>query len=214
MYFGIKRLKFWKSAYWSSISTYINVKQQPHFWVYDVSTVVNGTLSASFGSGLQPLLLSSDLRFHFGDHFRQQFFAFLLAVSIDIARTLFAIRPDRGVSTLPEFLVDLGDASCTCLAPLALVGLEGAGGRFSGCQFSACLRFGLTDALVNLHRRRPAHLIGDMGVDVQCGAAGDVPDDSGEGLNIHAMFQGNGRKCVSEVMESDFFAPGSLQNGL
>ena len=92
--------------------------------------------------------------------------------------------------------------------------LEGAGGGFSRGSPGLYLRINFPDTLVDFHCRRPAHLIGDMGVDVQRGAAGYVPDDSGEGLDIHAMFQGNGRKCVPEVMKSDLFAPGSFQNGL
>ena len=35
-----------------------------------------------------------------------------------------------------------------------------------------------------------------MGVDVQRGAAGNVANNGGQGLNIHPMFQGSGRKCV------------------
>ena len=90
------------------------------------------SVSVSFGFGLQPLLLGGDFRLHFCYHSCQQFFAFLLAVSVDVAGMLFTIRPDWGVPPLPELFVDLGDTARARLAPLPLMGLEGAGGGFSG----------------------------------------------------------------------------------
>lgn len=144
---------------------------------------------ACFGRYLRPFLLGSDFPFHLNDHLGQEFFTFFLTVGIDVAGVLFTVWPDGGVTPLPEFFIDLGDTAGTCFAPLALVGLEGVGGWLSGCYLSHCLRIRLSDALVDFCCRRPAHLIGDVGVDVQRGAAGDVPDDGGEGLDVHAMLQ-------------------------
>ena len=92
----------------------------------------HGSLSVDFGFGFQLLLLGGDLRFHFSNHFRQQLFAFLLAVGIDVAGVLFAVRPDGGIPPFPELLIDLGDTARASLAPLALVGLKCAGGGFPG----------------------------------------------------------------------------------
>lgn len=86
-------------------------------------------------------------------------------------------------------VVDLGDAACTCFAPLAFVGLKGAGGGLSECCSGFYLWNSFNNALVNFCRRHLAHLIGDMGVDVQRGVAGHVPNDSGECLGVHSMLQ-------------------------
>ena len=59
-----------------------------------------------------------------------------------------------------------------------------------------CLRIGFANTLIYLHCRSSSHFIGNMGVDVQRGAAGNVANNGGQGLNIHPMFQGSGRKCV------------------
>ena len=131
-------------------------------------------------------------------------------MGIDVAGVLFAVRPDGGIPPFPELLIDLGDTARASLAPLALVGLKCAGGGFPGCHSTFYRWISFADTLVDFHCRRPAHLVGDVGVDVQCGAAGHMPDDGREGFDVHSMFQGKGRKCVSKVMESDLFAPGSL----
>ena len=141
--------------------------------------------------------LGGNLCLHLSYHFRQQFFTFLLAVGIDVAGVFFTVWPDRGIPPLPEFLVDLGDTACASFAPLAFVGLEGAGSGLLRRSFGCCLRISLANALVNLHCRCPAHIVGDVGVDIQRGAAGDMTNDGGECFYIHAMFQGNRRKCVT-----------------
>lgn len=107
-------------------------------------------------------------------------------------------------------VIDLGDTARARLAPLAFVGLEGAGGGFPGCCAMLYRWISFTDTLVDFRCRRPAHLVGDMGVDVQCGAAGNVPDDSGKCFHIHAVFQTGRAKNVPEIMKPNLFAPGSL----
>ena len=135
-------------------------------------------------------------------------------MSVNVAGVLLVVWPDRGVPPFPELFVNLGDTARTSFAPLSLVGLEGAGGRFPGCHSTPRRWFSFTNTLVDLYCRRPAHLVGNVGVDVQRGAAGNVTDDGGERFHIHTMFQRYCRKCVSEVMKSDLFAPSPLQNGL
>ena len=56
------------------------------------------------------------------------------------------------------------------------------------------------------------HFVGDVGVDVQRGGAGDVANNGGQGLDVHAMFQGVGGECVSEVVEADMLAARPFQN--
>ena len=50
------------------------------------------------------------------------------------------------------------------------------------------------------------HIVCDMGVNVQCGGAGNMADDGRQRLHIHPMFQCIGGENVSEVVESDLFA--------
>lgn len=71
----------------------------------------------------------------------------------------------------------------------------------------------LADALVNLCSGLPLHIVRDVGVDVQCGGAGDVADDSGEGLHIHPMFQRVGSENVSEIVEADAGQTSLFQKG-
>ena len=41
-----------------------------------------------------------------------------------------------------------------------------------------------------------------------------MPDDGGECLGVHPMFQSGGGEGVPEVMETNLFAPGTLQYSL
>ena len=131
-------------------------------------------------------------------------------MGVDVAGVLFAVWPDGGIPPFPEFLIDLGDTARASLAPLTFVSLEGAVGGFSRSGPDFYLRISFTDALIDLHRRCPAHLIGDVGVDVQCGAAGDVPDDGGECFHVHAVFQTGRAENVPEIVKPNLFAPSSL----
>ena len=63
--------------------------------------------------------------------------------------------------------------------------------------------------LVDADRCILLHLIGDVGVDVQSGPGGDVPNDGGQCFDVHAVFQGDGGKGVPQIMKSDSFAPGA-----
>lgn len=141
-------------------------------------------------------LFSGDFRFHLGNHLRQQFFAFLLAVGIDIPGVPPAIGPFWGEPTLPKVVVKAGYAARSGLADFALIWIKsGPMARFSGLAGytlagvdSRCTRLAFGNAPIDLHCRRPPHIIGDVGVDVQRGAAGDVADDGGQRFHVHAMF--------------------------
>ena len=122
----------------------------------------------------------------------------------------FAVRPDGGIPALPEMIVDLADTAGTGLAPLAFVGLKGAGSRLSGRSFRFCLCGFPSNSLVDLCRCGPLHLIRNVGVDVQCGATGHMTDDCGERLHIHTMFQGGGGKGMTQIMEADVLALSTL----
>ena len=52
------------------------------------------------------------------------------------------------------------------------------------------------DPLVDLHRCCTAHFVGDVGVYIQRGAAGDVANNGGERFDVHAMFQ----TCCAKYM--------------
>lgn len=54
-----------------------------------------------------PRAQGGDLRLHLEDQFLQFLLALLLCVSVDIPGVLFAVRPDGGVSSLPEVFFDL-----------------------------------------------------------------------------------------------------------
>ena len=113
------------------------------------------------------------------------------------------IWPDGGVAALPKFFVDLSNASCTGFPTSAFAGLKSAGSRFPRLCLNPCLRISPTNTLVDFGCCRPAHLIGDMDVNVQCGAAGHMADDSGECFDIHSMLQCGGGKGVPKLMQAE-----------
>ena len=127
---------------------------------------------------------------------------------------LFAVRPDGGIPSLPQIVVDLSDAPSAWFAAFPLVRLEGAGGEFPGRGFRLLCGLDLADSPVDFACCRLSHLIGDVGVDVQCGAAGHVPDHRGEGLDVHSVFQGHGGKQVPEIVKSDAGQVGVFQQYL
>ena len=106
----------------------------------------------------------------------------------------FSVQPNERIPFSPEFFADSGDTARARLAPLALVGLECAGAGFRGVVSIPTCELALP--IPYLHCCRPAHLVGDMGVDIQRSATGHVPDDDGECLDIHAVFQQSRDECV------------------
>ena len=84
---------------------------------------------------------------------------------------LFAVRPDGGVASLPQVVVDLSDAPGAWFTAFPFVRLEGAGSELPGCGSRLRRGLDLADSLVDFTCRRLPHLISDMCVDVQRGAA-------------------------------------------
>jgi len=108
-------------------------------------------------------------------------------------------------------VADLRDAARPRLAVFALDRLErSAGGLFR--SFCLWLRLHLYDGPVDFCRRRLPHFVGDVGVDIQRCGTGDVANNGGQGLDVHAMLQGVGGECVSEVVEADMLAARPLQD--
>lgn len=145
--------------------------------------------SACLGCSLYLVFCGGNLSFHFNNHFCQHHFALCLAVGIDVSGVLLAIRPDGRIPPLPQVVVDLRDASGAWFASLPFVSPEGAGSGLLRCRYGLLLGLSPTDSLVDLHRRCTAHFVGDMGVYIQRGAAGDVTDDGRERFDVHAVFQ-------------------------
>lgn len=147
--------------------------------------------------------IGGDLRLHLPDEGSQLFLIFLPGVPVDIPGVLFAVRPDGGVSALPEVFFDLLEVAGSWPAAGGLDGGElrlRAGGIFflpGRCRLHA------RDPLVDAHRRLPAHLVGDVGVGVQSGGRRHMADDGGEGLDVHPVFQGHGGKGVSKLVEAE-----------
>ena len=73
-----------------------------------------------------PLVFRGDLRLHLPDQGGQLFLTLRLRFGVDVPGHAPAVD-DGGVAALPQVVVDLADASGARLAPLAFVGLEGAG---------------------------------------------------------------------------------------
>ena len=153
-----------------------------------------------------------DLRLHLQDQLRQFLLTFLPGVGVDIPGVLFPIRPHWGVSALPKIIFDLLEIACSWSAPFRLIWYEGF--PFIGFLLQFLGQLSLGDALVDADRRILLHLISDVGVDVQGSPGGDVPNDGGQRFDVHAVFQGDGGKGVPQIVKSDSFASGALQNDL
>ena len=54
------------------------------------------------------------------------------------------------------------------------------------------------------------HVVGDMGVDIQRGAAGHMADDGGQRLDVHPMLQSVGGEHMSQIMEAHLLASSPL----
>ena len=130
-------------------------------------------------------------------------------MGIDVPGISLTIRPDGGVPAFPQVVTDLRDASCARLAPLPFAGLECAGSGLAGHCRCFC-DLGFADSLVNPYRRCAAHFVGDVGVDVQRGAAGDMTNDGRECFDVHAMLQACCGKYMAQVVESNLFTLSSL----
>ena len=90
-----------------------------------------------------------------------------------------------------------------------------------GTMQSSSLAF-LLATKPNLHTQYISHGLsgfflcrgGDMGVGVQSEACGEVTQHAADGLNIHAVLEGNGSEGVAEIVESDLRDASPLQHSL
>ena len=134
---------------------------------------------------------------HLDDQRRQLLLALLTGMGVDVAGVFFAVDPLGRVAALPQVVIDLADAA----RPRPAVGRTVGGelywrSSFLPLRFILLLYLHPGDALVNISSRVPLHLAGDMGIDVQRGGGGDMPDDGGQGFHIHTVLQGHGSEGV------------------
>lgn len=97
-------------------------------------------------------------------------------------------------------VVDLVQAACSTLAAFERGWLEGTRLNAGLFLLRGHRHIGFADLTVSFHRRM-LHQVGDMGVNVQRGCRGNVTDDGGQGLHIHAVFQRHRGEGMTEVME-------------
>ena len=160
----------------------------------------NGLLPGIHPVGIlraSPGAKGGDLRLHLQDQPFELLFALLPGMGIDVAGPLFAVWPHRGVAALPEVLVDLADTPGARPAAGQLYGYKGLL-LLPDSRLPLRLRLHLRrcDPLVDVQGSFPSHLVGDVGIGIQCGRRGDMTDDGGEGLHIHPVFQGQGGESV------------------
>ena len=134
---------------------------------------------------------------HLDDQRRQLLLALLTGMGVDVAGVFFAVDPLGRVAALPQVVIDLADAARPRSAVRGMVRrkLHRRNG-FLLFHFALFLYLHPGDALVNISSRVPLHLAGDMGIDVQRGGGGDMPDDGGQGFHIHTVLQGHGSEGV------------------
>ena len=150
---------------------------------------------------------------HFQDQIGQQVLTLHLGMGVDRAGMTLAVGVDDAVTALPEADTGLEDAARTGTAAVALYRLKviviGDGGNY---QPLGTLHAG--DGPVDGISGLLLHIVRDMGVDVQCSGRGDVADDSGQGLDVHAVFQGEGGEGVAQIVEPQVLTACQLQNGV
>lgn len=122
-------------------------------------------------------------------------------MGVHVSRVLLAVGPDGRVAALEQVVVQLADAAGAGPAHAAAVGLEVGHarrlrrrvGRYRALLF---LRPRLDDAAVDVGRGRLAHIVGDVGVDVQRGGGRHVAQHGRERFHIHAVLQRERREGV------------------
>ena len=82
------------------------------------------------------------------------------------------------------------------LSAPALFSLECGHSAFLWCVFLYRLWIGLCDTHIDFRRRFLPHLIGDVGVGVQRGGAGHMPQNGRQGLDVHSVSQSIGGEGV------------------
>ena len=163
-----------------------------------------------------PFFPGGDLRLHLPDQLGQLHLALGLcfrihvlghALAVDLGgvatlpqvvielRLLIEPYEPYAVAALPQVVIELGDTPGSRFAVLALDRLKVSSvGRFRRLPLR---RFSPGDGPVNFVRRLLPHLVGDMGVDIQRGGTGHMPDDCGQGFHVHPVLQSAGGKGVA-----------------
>ena len=65
-----------------------------------------------------------------------------------------------------------------------------------------CVARGLFHEAADLLSGSVLHLVGDMGVGIQCEACGVVTQHTGQGLHVHTALHGHSSEGMSEVVKS------------
>ena len=170
-------------------------------------------------------LLALQLRefsFHLDDQYLQLLLALLAGVGVDIAGVLFTVGPFWRIASFKEMVVNLTDAAGARPALAAHVGLEVGHtrlfrlgrGSFLPRLRSVLLRRCFADAAVDVGGGREPHVVGDVGIDVQCGGRRHMAQHGGEGFHIHAVFQSQRCESMAKVMKSNMLAPRVFQDEL
>ena len=133
-------------------------------------------------------------------------------MGVDAFGVLGTVRPSGRVAPLKEMVVELGDAAgpgLSCAPGHRLKVGEGILRRLW-----SILRHLVAQATVDLGGGFTEHVAGDVGINVQRGRRRHMAQHGGEGLDVHAVFQGQGGEGVAQIVEADLLAPGPLQNNL
>ena len=159
-----------------------------------------------------PVLDGLPLCIHLLDEHLQLLLALLTGMGVDAFGVLGAVRPGGRVAPLKEMAVEFRDAPGSRLSGAPghrlKVG-EGILRRLWGFR-----RHLVAQATVNLGGGFTEHIAGDVRINVQRGRRRHMAQHGGEGLDVHAVFQGHGGEGVAQIVEADLLTPGPLQNDL
>ena len=116
-------------------------------------------------------------------------------MGVDAFGVFGAVRPGGGVAAFEQVVIDLSDAPGARLSGLSQHRLEVFDRTL--IFLSGFLPHLVAQPPVDLGSRLALHIPSDVGVDVQGGGRRHVAQHGGEGLHIHAVFQGQGGECVA-----------------
>ena len=139
-------------------------------------------------------------------------FAFLLSSGIDLSCFQPSIWPcDRIASNPLTVLISTerpGSPPALSLPDRSKIGHR----RHGFCYRYGLHYFRLANTPVDFCGSLPLHIACDMGVDIQRGGTRDVPDDGGQGLDVHPMFQSVGGEHMTQVMKAYLFTSSVFQD--
>src|SRR5574344_2134296 len=101
-------------------------------------------------------------------------------------------------------LANLGDAAGASSPLISLVGLKRLFGLFCGfiASFVRIISYCVAEPSVNLCGGILAHVVRDVGVNVQRGRRRYMTQQSGECFDIHSVFKRCRAKCMAKVVET------------